>query len=175
MAPVPAAACWACAGSAIGNEPTRVSTPVAIALGSNVGNRAAHLDWAVSRLREVIDGLRVSTFRETAFIGSGTQPDFLNGVVTGHTDLAPRALLERLLALETERGRVRTGQGPEPRTLDLDLIVYGPLVIDEPGLAVPHPRFHERAFVLEPLSELVPDWVDPRSGKSIAELAKAIG
>ena len=149
-------------------------TPVAIALGSNVGNRAAHLDWAVSRLREAVDGLRVSTFRETAFVGRGSQPDVLNGVVVGHTARAPRELLEQLLALEIERGRVRDGSGPQPRTLDLDLILYGPLVIDEPGLVVPHPRFHERAFVLEPLAELVPDWVDPRSGKSIADLAKTL-
>ena len=148
---------------------------VAIALGSNVGNRAAHLDWAVSRLREFVDGLRASTFRETAFVGQGSQPDFLNGVVVGHTELVPRALLERLLALEVERGRVRTAAEPEPRTLDLDLILYGNLVIDEPGLSVPHPHFHERAFVLTPLVELAPQWIDPRSGKAVAELAKAAG
>lgn len=147
---------------------------VAVAIGSNVGNRAAHLDWAVSRLREVIDGLIVSGYIETAPVGTGPQPDFLNAVAVGHTSLAPRDLLDRLLALEAERGRVRTGGAPEPRTLDLDIILYGTLVIDEPGLAVPHPRFHERAFVLEPLASLAPGWVDPRSGKTVADLAAAI-
>jgi len=145
--------------------------PVAVALGSNAGNRAAHLDWAVSRLREFVDGLLVSSYLETAPVGTGPQPDFLNAAVAGHTSLAPRDLLERLLALEAERGRVRGAGGPEPRTLDLDIILYGTLVIDEPGLAVPHPRFHERAFVLTPLAEIVPGWIDPRSGRTIADLA----
>lgn len=145
--------------------------PVAIALGSNVGNRAAHLDWAVSRLREFVDGLLVSSYIETAAVGTGPQPDFLNAAVAGHTSLTPRDLLERLLALEAERGRVRAAGAPAPRTLDLDIILYGSLVIDEPGLAVPHPRFHERAFVLTPLAEIAPGWVDPRSGKTIADLA----
>lgn len=147
--------------------------PVAIALGSNVGNRAAHLEWAVSRLREFIDGLTLSAQIETAPEGVAPQPDFLNAAAIGHTALAPRDLLARLLVLEAERGRLRTTTG-EPRTLDLDLILYGNLVIDEPGLAVPHPRFHERAFVLKPLAEIAPGWVDPRSGKTIAELAGAL-
>lgn len=151
-----------------------MSIPVALALGSNLGNRAAHLDWAVSKLREFIDGLEVSEFIETAPVGVGEQPDFLNAAVIGHTDLGPRDLLERLLGLETERGRVRTGS-PEPRTLDLDLILYGNLVIDEPDLVVPHPRFHERAFVLGPLATLAPGWIDPRSTRSLADLSKALG
>lgn len=142
--------------------------PVALALGSNVGNRAEHLDWAVSRLRGLVEGLMVSSYMETAPVGVGGA-DFLNAAVAGHTDLAPRALLDALLALEAERGRVRTGS-IEPRTLDLDLILYGTLVIDEPGLAVPHPRFHERAFVLAPLAEIAPGWVDPRSGRTVSEL-----
>lgn len=147
--------------------------PVAIALGSNVGNRAEHLDWAVSRLRGFVEGLMVSSRIETAPVGVGGA-DFLNAAVAGHTALAPRALLDALLALEAERGRVRTGSA-EPRTLDLDLILYGNLVIDEPGLAVPHPRVAERAFVLTPLAEIVPGWIDPRSGQTIAELARAAG
>ena len=146
--------------------------PVAIALGSNVGNRAEHLDWAVSRLRGFVEGLMVSSYIETAPVGVGGA-DFLNAAVAGHTDLAPRALLDALLALEAERGRVRTGSA-EPRTLDLDLILYGTLVIDEPGLAVPHPRAAERAFVLTPLAEIVPGWIDPRSGKTVGELAAAL-
>lgn len=146
----------------------RPLTPVAIAIGSNAGNRAAHVDWAVSRLREFVDGLLVSSYIETAPVGV-EGADFINAAVAGHTALAPRDLLERLLALETERGRVRTGK-PEPRTLDLDLILYDNVVIDEPDFIVPHPRFRERAFVLGPLAEIVPGWIDPRSGETIAVL-----
>ncbi len=147
--------------------------PVAIALGSNLGNRGAHLDWAVSRLRGLIDSLEVSSYIETAPVGVAPQTDFLNAVVVGHTSLAPRALFEQLLALELERGRERKGTG-EPRTLDLDLILYGSVKIDEPDLVVPHPRFRERAFVLGPLAEIAPSWVDPISGKSAAELRTAL-
>ena len=147
--------------------------PVAIAIGSNLGNRGAHLDWAVSRLRGFIDSLEVSSYIETAPVGVKPQTDFLNAVAVGHTSLAPRALFEQLLALEVERGRDRKGTG-EPRTLDLDLILYGGVTIDEPDLVVPHPRFRERAFVLDPLAEIAPSWVDPVSGKSVAELSTAL-
>jgi len=151
------------------------AVPVAVALGSNLGNRAAHLDWAVSRLRGVIGGLEVSTYIETAPVGIDPaipQPDFLNAAVVGHTELAPRALLEALLALEAERGRVRERTG-EARPLDLDLIFYGGLTIDEPGLVVPHPRFRERTFVLGPLAEIAPSWVDPVTGRTLADLLTA--
>jgi 2-amino-4-hydroxy-6-hydroxymethyldihydropteridine diphosphokinase len=147
--------------------------PVAIALGSNMGNKAAHLDWAVSQLRTLVQGLEVSAYIETAPVGVKDQSDFLNAAVVGHTDLPPRDLLDALLALEAERGRERTGEG-EPRQLDLDLILYGSLTIDEPGLTVPHPRYHERHFVLGPLSEIAPSWIDPASGKTIAELVAAL-
>lgn len=146
--------------------------PVAIALGSNMGNKGAHLDWAVSRLRELMPGLEVSSYIETAPVGVKDQPDFLNAVVVGHTDLPPRDLLDTLLALEAERGRERKGEG-EPRQLDLDLILYGGMTIDEPGLTVPHPRFRERAFVLGPLAEIAPSWIDPASGKSVADLSSS--
>lgn len=147
--------------------------PVAIALGSNAGNRAAHLDWAVSRLREVVDGLEVSSYIETAPVGVAPQADFLNAAAAGYTALAPRALLDRLLALEAERGRVRVAAG-DPRPLDLDVILYGALTIDEPGLVVPHPRFRDRAFVLTPLAEIAPSWIDPGTGKTVAELSRAL-
>src|SRR5690606_18199259 len=102
---------------------SRVQLTVAVALGSNLGNRAAHLDWAAGRLRDVITGLQVSSYIDTTPVGVSGHPDYLNAVVVGHTGVAPRALLETLLALEAERGRVRTG-GVEPRPLDLDLILY---------------------------------------------------
>lgn len=148
--------------------------PVAIALGSNVGNRAAHLDWAISRLRGILDGLIASTYVQTTPVGVAPQADFLNAAVTGHTALPPRTLLEQLLALEAERGRVRSGTG-EPRALDMDLILYGSLVIAEPDLAIPHPRYRERAFVLTPLAEIAPGLVDPATGKTVLELSRAAG
>jgi 2-amino-4-hydroxy-6-hydroxymethyldihydropteridine diphosphokinase len=143
---------------------------VAIALGSNLGDRRAHLDFAVSRLGILLTSLRVSRYHETAPVGMiGLQPPFLNAAAAGETTLAARALLDALLAVERERGRER----PHPnaaRTLDLDLVLFGDGVIDEPGLVVPHPRFRERRFVLEPLAEVAPRMVDPVTGETIAEL-----
>jgi 2-amino-4-hydroxy-6-hydroxymethyldihydropteridine diphosphokinase len=143
---------------------------VAVALGSNVGDRAAHLDHAVSRLAEFLSDLRVSRFYTTVPVGApGPQSLFLNAAAVGEGSLAPREILERLLAIEQERHRVR----PYPnaaRTLDLDLILYGEMTLDEPGLVVPHPRFRERRFVLEPLAEIAPDMTDPATHLSIAEL-----
>jgi 2-amino-4-hydroxy-6-hydroxymethyldihydropteridine diphosphokinase len=142
---------------------------VAIALGSNLGDREAHLAFAVHQLQGLLTGLRVSSWHETAPVGVSPQPDFLNGAVVGHTIMGARMLLERLLAIEQERGRRRPHDGA-PRTLDLDLILFGGEVIDEPGLRVPHPRFRERLFVLEPLAEIAGDWIDPVTGRSIEEL-----
>ena len=146
---------------------------VAIALGSNVGDRAAHLQFAIDRLRSVLTNVQQSAHVDTAPVGVVEQPRFLNGVVTGDTALTARALLDRLLAIERERGRARPHPGA-PRTLDLDLIVFGDAVIAEAGLAVPHPRFRERLFVLEPLSEIAPDTVDPVTGHTVAELLTAL-
>lgn len=143
--------------------------PVAIALGSNVGDRRAHLAYAIARLSEFLEDLRVSTLYETDPVGVAEQPRFLNAAVAGYTGLSPRQLLERLLEIERGRGRERPHPGA-PRTLDLDLILYAAEVIDEPGLRVPHPRFRERCFVLEPLAEIAAEWVDPEGGRTVAEL-----
>ena len=146
------------------------STRAAIALGSNLGDRQAHLAHAVSRLSEILANLRHSTWYDTAPVGvSPDQPRYLNGAVIGETTLPARALLGRLLELEGERGRTRPS-AMAPRTLDLDLILYGDAVIREPGLQVPHPRFRERLFVLEPLAEIAPDWIDPETGEAISVL-----
>lgn len=143
---------------------------VAIALGSNLGDRRAHLQWAVDRLRGLLTDLRVSSFIESEPVDvPEPQPPFLNGAVVGETTIAPEALLGELTALERERGRERTGVRA-PRTLDLDLILYGDLIVDTPALAIPHPRFHERAFVLEPLASIAPDMTDPGSGNTVAQL-----
>jgi 2-amino-4-hydroxy-6-hydroxymethyldihydropteridine diphosphokinase len=144
--------------------------PVAIALGSNLGDRRAHLEWAVTQLGHHLAPIRVSAFRDTSPEEvDGPQPRYLNAVLVGETTLEPRALLALLLALERDRGRVRPSPRA-PRTLDLDLILYGDRIVDEPGLTVPHPAFHRRTFVLGPLGEVAADWRDPRTGHRIADL-----
>ena len=142
---------------------------IAIALGSNVGDRRGTLTAAVDALRPLVDDLRVSSFFDTPYVGTEVQASVLNGAVVGTTLLPAHALLEQLLAIEKDFGRTRP-YGGAPRTLDLDLILYGDAVIDEPGLIVPHPRFRERRFVLEPLAEIAPDWIDPVSGRTLSDL-----
>ncbi len=148
--------------------------PVAIALGSNLGDRQAHLDFAVARLSRLIHPLRASTFIETDPVDvPDVQSPFLNGVVVGETSLEPAGLLAALLAIERERGRQRPHRHAA-RTLDLDLILYGDWVVHEPGLAVPHPRFRERRFVLAPLAEVAGEWVDPVTGKTVSALLRSL-
>ena len=142
---------------------------VAIALGSNVGDRHATLASAIDALRPLVKHLQPSSFFDTPYVGTEVQPSVLNAAVVGVTSLQAHPLLEQLLAIEQEFGRTRP-YGGAPRTLDLDLIMYGDQVIDEPGLIVPHPRFRERRFVLEPLAEIAPDWRDPVTGRTVVEL-----
>jgi 2-amino-4-hydroxy-6-hydroxymethyldihydropteridine diphosphokinase len=127
-----------------------------IGLGANLGDREATIRAALDALADEdgIEVVAVSTLRETEPVGVGPQPLFLNGAAELETTLSARELLDRLLATEQRFGRVRVPGGHGPRTLDLDLLLYGDEQIDEPGLTVPHPRLHERAFVLEPLAEL---------------------
>jgi 2-amino-4-hydroxy-6-hydroxymethyldihydropteridine diphosphokinase len=143
--------------------------PVAIALGSNIGDRRAHLDYAVGRLSGILRHLLVSSFHDTEPVRVPAQRAFLNGAVSGETALDARDLLATLQLIERERGRERPFTGA-PRTLDLDLILFGSAVIDAPGLKVPHPRFRERLFVLAPLAEIAPAMRDPVTGCTIAEL-----
>jgi 2-amino-4-hydroxy-6-hydroxymethyldihydropteridine diphosphokinase len=143
-----------------------------VGLGANLGDREATLRRAVELLdRE--PGVRVctvSSFRETDPIGYVDQPPFLNGAAMLETELSPRGLLERLLAVEHELGRVREGVVRYgPRTCDLDLLLYGSQSVDEPDLVVPHPRLAERRFALEPLAELDPDLQLP-DGRRVADL-----
>ena len=147
---------------------------VAVSLGSNVGDRRAHLDFAVARLADFLQDLRISTYLDTTPVDvSVEQPDFLNAAAVGTTTLPPRALLAGLLAVEAERGRDRPFRHA-PRTLDLDLVLFGDRIIDEPGLVVPHPRFRERAFVLQPLVEIAPGLVDPVTGRTVGELLRGV-
>jgi 2-amino-4-hydroxy-6-hydroxymethyldihydropteridine diphosphokinase len=147
-----------------------VTSNVAIALGSNVGDRESHLAFAVARLSAFLSKLRHSSWHDTEPVGvSSAHARYLNGAVTGETTLPARELLDALLGIERDAGRMRTAP-LAPRTLDLDLILFGGETIDEPGLVVPHPRFRERLFVLEPLAEIAPGLVDPMTGATVSGL-----
>ena len=145
-----------------------------VGLGSNLGDREQTLRRAVDELGRLpqtkVRG--VSELRDTAPVGYVDQPRFLNGAAELETRLSPRELLDQLLRIERDLGRDRTQSPPQgPRTIDLDLLLYGDERIDEPGLQVPHPRLHERAFVLEPLFDLNPGLFVPGRGPLQALLA----
>ena len=144
-----------------------------VGLGANLGQREETLRRAVELLREAdgVDVLAVSRLRETAPVGVVDQPPFLNGAVAIETARPPRDLLDLLLEIERSLGRVRAERWG-PRTIDLDLLVYGDEVVDEPGLRVPHPHLHERRFALEPLVELAPELEVPGHGRVSAVLAE---
>jgi 2-amino-4-hydroxy-6-hydroxymethyldihydropteridine diphosphokinase len=142
-----------------------------VALGSNLGDRAAHLDRARVALT-LLPSTRlaaVSSVEETAPLGAMAQPPYLNQMVALDTSLAPEALLAALHAIERAQGR-RRGERWGPRTIDLDLLLYDERVVEEPGLVVPHPHLHERRFALEPLAELAPDALVPGKGTVTALL-----
>jgi 2-amino-4-hydroxy-6-hydroxymethyldihydropteridine diphosphokinase len=146
-----------------------------VGLGANLGDREAMLRSALEQLRTE-PGMRVtavSAFRDTAPVGLVDQPRFLNAAAAVETELGARELLDRLLGIERRLGRAREGPRFGPRTIDLDLLLYGDERIDEPGLHVPHPRLHERLFALEPLTELDPSLVVPGRG-ALADLVAGL-
>ena len=138
-----------------------------VGIGSNLGEPERQIAAALDLLRaeDGIDVVAVSTLRETEPVGYLQQPNFVNGAAALETELSPHELLDRLLAIEQQLGR-RRGEGPRfgPRLIDLDLLLYGDEVVDEPGLTVPHPRLAERRFALEPLAELDPSLEIPGHG-----------
>jgi 2-amino-4-hydroxy-6-hydroxymethyldihydropteridine diphosphokinase len=146
-----------------------------VGIGSNLGEPERQIASALDQLaaEEGIELVAVSSLRETEPVGYLDQPNFLNGAAQVETELPARELLERLLAIEARLGRVR-GEGPRfgPRTIDLDLLVYGDETIDEPGLTLPHPRLAERRFALEPVAELAPELEIPGAGPVQALLAE---
>lgn len=146
---------------------------MAVGLGSNLGDRLAHLATGVRGLERLLEGLRCSPVYETEPVGAAYtgQPAFLNVCCVGETRTPPRPLLDRFRALESEAGRTRPEGGDAPRTLDVDLLLYGERVIDEPGLQVPHPRMAERAFVLVPLADVAADWRHPVLDVAVGTLA----
>jgi len=148
---------------------------VYVGLGSNLGDREQTLRAAVAALaaHPAVEVVAVSTLIDTEPVGYTDQPRFLNGVAALDTELSARELLELLLEVERSFGRRRDGVPSHgPRTLDLDLLLYGGDEIDEPGLRVPHPRLHERRFVLEPLAEVAPGLEVPGRGRVEALLAR---
>jgi 2-amino-4-hydroxy-6-hydroxymethyldihydropteridine diphosphokinase len=144
----------------VGSHRHETVTLAYVGLGANLGDREA----AICAAAEAIGARRLSAIRETEPWGLADQPLFLNAVAEVETCLAPRAFLDLLLDVERRLGRVRTGPRWGPRAIDLDLLLYGDLAVSEPGLEVPHPRLHERLFVLEPLAELVPARKIPGNG-----------
>ena len=149
-----------------------LATEAFVGLGANLGEPEAQVRRALAALAELPRTrlLAASSLYRSAPVGVVAQPDFINAVAAVETALTARALLDALLAEEKRFGRTREFPNA-PRTLDLDLLLYGDRVIDEPGLVVPHPRMHERAFVLAPLAEIAPDIAIPGKGRAAALLA----
>jgi 2-amino-4-hydroxy-6-hydroxymethyldihydropteridine diphosphokinase len=148
---------------------------IAVAIGSNLGNRADAIAFATSRLSSLLSNFSVSETVETWPVGEGTgnQNLYLNAVAVGETDLSPRQVLDALHGIENAFGRERPYRNA-PRTLDLDLILFGRDIVVEEKLEVPHPRFRDRFFVLGPLAEVAPDMVDPVTGLRVGELLREL-
>ncbi len=146
----------------------------AIALGSNLGDSHAILEAAVETLSQTqgIDIEAISSWYKTKAVGP-PQPDYLNGCVILQVKIIPQFLLGKLLEIETKFGRIRKERWGA-RSLDLDLLLYDDLILDTPNLQIPHPRMRERAFVLVPLAEIAPDWIEPVSKRKIKELVKDV-
>ncbi len=144
-----------------------------IALGSNLGCREEHLAYAIKSLNnlEEVSRVRVSQFMETEPVSPIAQGMFLNAAATLQTTLAPHDLLQTMLEIERQRGRQRENEVRHgPRILDLDLLLYGDLILNTPELTVPHPRLHERTFVLEPLATIAPNLRHPRLDLTVTEM-----
>lgn len=142
---------------------------VALSLGSNQGDRLARLAGAVTELSGSVTPDAVSAVYESDPVGHVDQPRFLNAALVGRTELEPLALLDAARAAESKAGRERTFRNG-PRTLDVDLILWGERTLTLPRLRIPHPRWKLRSFVLAPLAEIVPDWMDPETGRTVLDL-----
>ena len=157
------------------DEGVEVGNIAYVGIGTNLGDRAAHVAQALQALaaEPAIEFVKASSLYETAPVGKTDQPDFLNAVAALRTSLPPRALLDALLHIENRMGRVRNLRWG-PRVIDLDLLLYGDAQIQTPGLTIPHPRLRERAFVLIPLAEIAPDLRLPGDGKRIRDFGEIL-
>jgi 2-amino-4-hydroxy-6-hydroxymethyldihydropteridine diphosphokinase len=150
-----------------------VREPVYLSLGSNIGDRAGNLQAAIDRLRAFGEIVAVSSFYETEPVEFTAQAWFLNCAVALSTEKTPRELLAGILDIEQQLGR-RRGQAKGPRVIDIDIVLFDDLIVEDPGLKIPHPAMHERRFVLEPLAEIAPDAYHPALKRTIRDLHDAL-
>lgn len=149
-------------------------TTVYLSLGSNLGDRRAYLKAAVDGLSLILANIKESSIYETQPLYVTDQPEFLNQVISGKTDLSPLEFLKQCQTIQKQVGRTPQTVRFGPREIDIDILSFGDVILKTDTLEIPHPRLHERLFVLEPLAEIAPDWVCPKTGQSVQGLIQKL-